>query len=197
MNTLSSGDPLVALWQTTPKPDTHHLLRNLRHLNNLHRRLNRAVVAILSSVSLLLIFEETTGRTPTHGWLSVVWILALMFGAAWRRRARCNRQDAITLNTVSLLKVMIRRAKSDLLIARCLYAGVPCGALVGFLVMEFSGIRPSRHALAVPGQLHLIQTGIGIAVLITMIVTGAILSRSRRLQVNELSETLKLIEADL
>jgi hypothetical protein len=63
--------------------------------------------------------------------------------------------------------------------------------------MELAGIRPSPPALAVHAPLHLIQTGAGIATLIAMIVTGVILARSRRLQVQELSEKLRLIQADL
>jgi hypothetical protein len=197
MTSLPPHDPLVALWQTAPKPDTQHLLLDLQRMNRLHRRLNRSIFAILSGVSLLLIFEEATGRAPTHGWLSVIWILGLVLGAVWRRRARCYRSDALTLDTVSLLQLMIARAKSDLFVARCLYAGVPCGAVFGYLVMELAGIRPSPPALAVHAPLHLIQTGAGIATLIAMIVTGVILARSRRLQVQELSEKLRLIQADL
>jgi len=197
MTSLPPHDPLVALWQTAPKPDTHRLLLDLQRLNRLHQRLNRIMFAILTGVSLLLIFEEATVRVPTHGALSVIWILSLILGALWRRRAQCNRSDALALDTVSLLKFMIARAKSDLLIARCLYAGVPCGAGCGFLVMHLAGIRPSPPALAVSAQLHLIQTGAGIATLIAMIVAGVILARSRQLQVRELSEKLRLIQADL
>jgi hypothetical protein len=92
---------------------------------------------------------------------------------------------------------MIARAKSDLLVARCLYAGVPCGAMVGFFVAKLAGISPSPSAIAAHAYLHLIQTGAGMAALIAMMVTGAILGRSRRLQVQELSEKLRLIKADL
>jgi len=197
MTSMSPDDPLVALWQTAPKPATQHLLQDLQRLNRLHQRLNRIVFSIMCGISLLLIFEEATGRVTTHGTLSVIWILGLALGVVWHRRARCNRSDALTLDTVSLLKSMIARAKSDLFVARCLYAGVPCGAVVGFLVLKLAGIGASRSAIAVHGPLHLIQTGAGVAALIAMMVTGAILARSRRLQVRELSEKLRLIEADL
>jgi hypothetical protein len=197
MTSLPPLDPLVSLWQTAPKPDTQHLLQDLQRLNRLHRRLNRTVFAIMCGISLLLIFEEATGRVTTHGTLSVIWIVGLVLGIVWHRRARCSRSDALTLDTVSRLKFMIARAKNDLFIARCLYAGVPCGAVVGFFVAKLAGIGAPPSAIAVHAQLHLIQTGVGVAALIAMMVTGAILARSRRLQVQELSEKLRLIKADV
>jgi hypothetical protein len=199
MTSLPHHDPLVTLWQTAPKPDTQHLLQDLQRLNRLHQRLNRIVFAIMCGTSLLLIFEEATGRVTTHGALSVIWILGLVLGVVWHRRARCNRSDAITLDTVSLLKFMIARAKRDLRIARWLYAGVPCGAVVGFFGAKLAGIGASPNAIAVPPHphLHLIEMGARVAALIAMMVTGVILARSRRLQVQELSEKLRLIKADL
>src|SRR5580704_1658891 len=143
MTSQPPNDPLVALWQTAPKPDAHHLVQDLRRVNRVHRRLNRSVFAIVCGISLLLIFEEATGRVTTHGALSVIWILGIAFGAVWRRRARCNRSDAFALDTVSLLKFLIARAKSDMFVARCLYAGVPCGALVGYVVAKVTGIGAS------------------------------------------------------
>jgi hypothetical protein len=197
MNSLPPNDPLVTLWQTAPKPDTGHLLQDVQRLGRLHQRLNRSVFAILCGISLLLIFEEATGRIATHGMLSAIWILALTFGAIWRRRARCSRSDALSLDTVSLLKFMIARAKRDLFVARCLYVGVPFGAALGYLVMNLvDGGAPSPAGDG-NGYLHAIQTGAGIAALIAMMVTGAVLARSRRLQVQELSEKLKMIQAEL
>jgi hypothetical protein len=190
-------DPLAALWQTAPKPDTQHLVQDLQRLNRLHRRLSRSVLAIVCGIAILLIFEEATGRVATHGALSAIWILGLVLGAAWRRRARCSRADALTLDTVSLLKFMIARAKSDLLVARCLYAGVPCGAVAGFVAMKLAGIGGAPSVMAVHARLHLVQTGAGVAALIAMMVTGAILARSRGVQVRELGEKLRSIEADL
>ncbi len=147
MTSLSPHDPLVTLWQTAPKPDTQHLLRDLQRLNRLHQRLNRSVFAIMCGTSFLLIFAEATGHVTTHGTLSVIWILGLVLGLVWRRRARCGRSDALTLDTVSLLESMIARAKSDLLVGRCLYAGVPCGAVVGFFVAKLAGIARRRLQL--------------------------------------------------
>jgi hypothetical protein len=195
--TLPPHDPLVALWQTAPKPDTHRFLQDLQRLNRLHRRLNRSVFAVVCGIALLLIFEEATGRVTTHGALSMLWILCMAIGIVWRRRARCNRSDALALDTVSLLKFSIARAKSDMFVARCLYAGVPCGALLGIVIVKVAGIGASSTASAAHPRLHMIQTGAGIAALIAMMATGAILARSRRLQVHELSEKLKSIEIDL
>jgi hypothetical protein len=197
MSFLPPHDPLVTLWQTAPKPGTHHLLQDLQRLNRLHRRLNRSVFAIVCGIAILLIFEEATGRVASHGILSAIWTLGLVIGVAWRRRARCSRSDALTLDTVSLLKSMIARARNDLFVARCLYAGAPCGAVAGFVVAKLAGIGASPSAKAAPPHLHLIQTGAGIAALVVMMVAGAILARSRRLQVQELSEKLKSIEVDL
>jgi hypothetical protein len=197
MTSLPPQDPLVALWQTAPKPDTQHLMQDLQRVNRVHQRLNRIVFAILCGTALLLIFEEATGRVTTHGALSVIWILGLVLGVVWHRRARCSRSDAITLDTVSLLKFMIARAKRDLRIARWLYAGVPCGAVAGFLAVRLAGIGASPNAIAVHPRLHLIETSARVAVLIAMTVTGVILARSRRHQVQELSEKLRLIKADL
>jgi hypothetical protein len=197
MTSLPSNDPLVTFWQTAPKPDTQHLLQNLQRLNRLHQRLNRIVLAIMCGISLLLIFEEATGRVSTYGTLSVIWILGLVIGVVWHRRSRCNRSDALTLDTVSLLEFMIARARSDLFVARCLYAGVPCGAVVGVIVAKLAGIGASPSAISANPHLHLIQTGAGMAALIIMMVTGVILARARRLQVQELSEKLRLIKADL
>lgn len=197
MTPLPPHDPLVALWQTAPKPDTHRLVQDLRRLNRLHQRLNRSVLAIVFGIAVLLIFEEAIGRVRSNGILSVIWTLGLVIGIVWHRRARCNRWDALTLDTVSLLKFMIARAKSDLFVARCLYAGVPCGAVAGFVVAKLAGISASPLAKAVNLHLHMMQTGAGIAALIIMMLAGAILARSRRLQVRELSDKLRSITAEL
>jgi hypothetical protein len=197
MTPLPPDDPLVALWQTAPKPDTHHLLQDLQRLNRLHQRLNRSVLAIVCGIAILLIFEEATGRVASYGILSVVWTLGLVVGIVWRRRARCNRSDALTLDTVSLLKFMIARAKSDLFVARCLYAGVPCGAVAGYAVSKLAGISASPSVNALHPHLHMMQTGAGIAALIVMMVAGAVLAGSRRLQVQELGDKLRSITADV
>jgi hypothetical protein len=197
MTSQPPNDPLVALWQTGPKPDTRHLLQDLRRVNQLHQRLNRSVFAIVCGISLLLIFEEATGRITTHGALSAIWILAIAIGIVWRRRALCDCSDALALDTISLLKFLIARAKSDMFIARCLYAGVPCGALVGYIVASVMGISASPAAIAAHPRLHLVQTTAGIAALIIMMAAGAILAHSRRHQAQEFIERLRSIEADM
>jgi len=197
MTSSPQPDPFVALWQTAPKPDTHHLAHDVRRLNQLHQRLNRSILAILCGIAVLLVFEEATGRLASHGILSVAWTLAIVTGVARHRRAQCNRSDALTLDTVNLLKSMIARAQKDLFLARCLYAGVPCGAALGTLVIKLVSAGSAPSATTLHSRLQLIQTGAGIAALIIMIVTGLILARSRSRQVQELSEKLKLIEADL
>jgi len=196
MTSLPAHDPLVALWQTAPKPDTHRLLQDLQRLDRLHQRLNRSIWAIVCGIAVLLIFEEATGRVASHGVLSGIWILGLIIGVAWQRRARFKRSDALTLDTVRLLEFMIARARSDLFVARCLYAGVPCGAVAGFVVADLAGLGASPWAKAVTPGLHILQTGAGIAALVIMIVVGVILARSRRLQVQALSDKLRSIQAD-
>jgi hypothetical protein len=132
------------------KPDTRHLLQDLQHVKRMYQRLQRIVLAILGSVSILLILAEAIGRIATHGILSVIWILALAIGIAWQRRSRCNRIDAFALDTVSLLKHMLARVNRDLFIARCLYAGVPGGALAGALIAKITGIRPHARGHCCP-----------------------------------------------
>jgi hypothetical protein len=197
MTSLPPHDPLVALWQTAPKPDTQNLLQDLQRLNRLHQRHNRSIWAIVCGIAILLLFEEATGRLASHGILSAIWILGLGIGLLLQRRGRCNRVDALTLDTVSLLRFMIARAKKDLFVARCLYAGVPCGAVVGFITAKLAGIGASPSAQAAGPRLNMIQTGAGIAAIIAMMVTGVILARSRHLQVQELTEKLRSINADL
>ena len=196
MTSLPPQDPLIALWQTTPKPDTSHFLPQLQRLNRLHRRLNRTVLAIVCGIAILLMFEEATARVPSHGILSVIWTLGLVIGLILHR-ARRKRSDALTLDTVSLLKSMIGRAKSDLFVARCLYAGVPCGAVAGYIVMKLTGIGAPPLTNNISPHLRTIQIGAGIAALIVMMAAGAILARSRRLQVHELSDKLRSIEDGL
>jgi len=190
-------DPLVTLWQTAAEPDTRHLLQDLQRIKRMHQRLQWIVLAALCSVSMLLILAESIGRIATHGILSVIWILALAIGIAWQRRSQCNRIDALALDTVSLLKFMLARVNRDLFIARCLYAGVPCGALAGILLARITGIGGTPAAIAVHPQLDLIVTGAGVVLLIAMIASGVILARARRLQLRALREKLKSFEAGL
>src|SRR5580692_9599627 len=103
MTSLPAHDPLVAFWQTAPKPDTNELLRDLLRLNRLHRRFNRSVWAIVCGIGVLFIFEETTGRIASHGVLSVIWTVGLAIGVVLQRRARIRHSTAFMLDTVSFL----------------------------------------------------------------------------------------------
>ncbi len=195
MNSTPSTDPLVALWQTAPKPDPDRLVRDLQRFRRMHRRLIGVIAGLLSGVTLLLMLAETTGRPATHGILSAIWILGLTIGTVWRWRARCGRIDAVTLDTVRALKWMLGRAKKDLWLARCLYAGVPCGALSGAFVSNLlhrgaspeAALRPAVSILSVSGA----------AVLLFMMAAGFVLARSRRFEVKRLAEKLRSAEAEL
>lgn len=197
MTSLSPQDPLAALWQTAPRSDTSSLLQDLQHLNRRHQRLYRAVFTILCGTGLLLIFDAVTERSMTHGALSVIWIYGLVLGVVWHRRARFNQAEAITFNTVRLLRFMIVRTKKDLRIARCLYAGAPCGAVAGFIIARLTGFGASPNATAVSMQAHLIRTGAEVAALITMMMIGLIVARERRLQVQKLTEKLRSIQEEM
>lgn len=190
-------DPFVALWQTAAKPDTQRLLQDLQRVNQTHQRLNRALLAIGCGIALLLIFEEVTGRLMTRGILSVTWMLGLGGSLFRYRRTQCERSDALAQNTVSMLKFMLARARRGLLLARCLYAGTPLGALVGFIVARIAGLGAAPAIPAIHPQLHLIQTAAGVLALIVMMATGAVLARARHRQVQDFSQRLKSIESGL
>jgi hypothetical protein len=193
-------DPLIALWQTAPSPDPHNLVEETQRLDRLHKRLYRSLLAILYGLGVLLTFEEATGRLPTRGLISVAW-LVMVTGEVWRKRTRCNRPAALTLDTASLLKAMIARAKKDLRLARNLYLGAPCGAVAGVVVMRFlmrfPVIRAGTASRPVGPHLEMVQTGAGLAALAVMVIAGLVLARSRSVQAKELSEKLKSIESDL
>jgi hypothetical protein len=197
MTDLPPSDPIVALWQTAPKSETRQLLQDLQRQDRMHRLFQRVLVTIVGAVSLLLLLEEITGRVATHGWLSASWILCLAAGLIWRYGTRRQPSGDLNLDTVTLLKSSIRQAQKDLFLARCLYAGVPCGAVCGFLVMQFAAQHGSALTLATDPTARMIQTGAGIIALVAMMVTGAVLARSRRIQARELSDQLKSMESDL
>ncbi len=193
MMPLPSQDPLAALWQTAPKSDTSSLLQDLQRVNRHHQRLYRIVFVILCGTRLLLIFDAVTERSMAHGALAVIWILGLVLGVARYRRARCNRAEAITFDTVRLLRFMIARAQKDLRIARCLYAGAPCGAVAGFIMARLTGFGAAPNATAGSPHVYLIRTGAALAALIAMMAIGLVVARDRRLQVQELREKLRSI----
>lgn len=190
-------DPLVALWQTAQRPDLGSLFQHIEHHRLMHRRFGKILVTIIGATSLLLILEEATGRLATHGWLSAAWLSCLGVGLVWRRRARCQRDGILNMDTVSLLKSALKQAKQDLFLARCLYAGVPCGAACGFLFMHFSANHPSIPQTAIEPTIRTIQTVAGVVVLSTMIIAGLALARARRTQVRTLGETLNAIATEV
>lgn len=195
MNSTPSNDPLVALWQTAPKPDPDRLVHDLQRFQRMHHRLVAIIAGLLSVVTLLLMVAETTGHPATHGILSAIWILGLTIGTVWQWRARCSRIDSVTLDTVKSLKWMLGRAKRDLLLARCLYAGVPCGALTGTLVSNLLQRGASPEAALHPAVS--ILSVAGLAVLLFMMAAGFVLARSRRFEVKRLAEKLRSAESGL
>lgn len=197
MKPLPSQDPLAALWQTAPKPDPSALLQDLQRVNRHHQQLNRIAFVILCGTAILLVFEAVRESSITLGALSVIWILGLVLGVAWYRRARCNRAEAVTFDTVRLLRFMIARAQKDLRIARCLYVGAPCGAVAGFIMARLTGFGASPNAIAVSAHEHLMRTGAALAALIAMMAIGLVVARDRRLQVQELREKLRSIHEDM
>ena len=74
---------------------------------------------------------------------------------------------------------------------------MPCGAVAGYIAMKLAGIGTPPLANGISPRLRTIQTGAGIAALIVMMAAGAIPARSRRLQVQELGDKLRLIADDL
>jgi hypothetical protein len=62
--------------------------------------------------------------------VAALWI-AFVAGAIWYQRVRCRAADTLDLDTVSLLKRMIQRARKGLAQARRLYAAAPVAAAAG------------------------------------------------------------------
>ena len=63
--------------------------------------------------------------------------------------------------------------------------------------MRVAILRTVPPNLASDTQHRLILTGVGVAALLAMMAIGAVLARSRRIQVHELNEKLKSIDSDL
>jgi hypothetical protein len=197
MTPQSPKDPLIALWQTTPASDTSHLLSDLEHLKQLHLRFHRTIVAILCAFDLVLVFEEATGRLASHGILSALWTLGLALGLFYHSLKQTRLSSMVTLDTVSLLKQMLARAKRDLFLARCLYLGAPLGAIIAYVVAKALGIGASSPAIVVSPWLHALQTGAGVAAILVMILAGVVLERARRAQVQHLGSKLQAILGEL
>lgn len=193
MTETNAIDPFARLWQSAPQPDTGQLMHDLRRLQRVHRWHNRVVAALLGATALVLVFAETVVRSVPLGIVTALWI-AFVAGAVWYRRVRCRAVDALDLDTVSLLKRMIGRAKAGLVQARRIYAGVPLAAAASWLATRlfWPGVWPGRPAGM--AWLHVAYMAACLAMLIAMIVAGLVLARARRRQLRELTDKLRLFE---
>jgi len=194
MNEPSQMDPFARLWQSTPKPDTRQLMLDVQRLHETHRRHNRVLIFVLCGIALLLAFCVAAERSLTLGVVSALWV-AYVIGAIWYQRVRC-RSDALGLDTISLLKRMISRAKRGLFQARCLSIGTPAAALTATIVTKVSGLTLTSDGHPVH-QLAEIQTIASLIMLAAMIVAGLVLARARRRQLLELTEKLRSLEDKL
>ena len=189
------SDPLVALWQTTPNHDTEPLLRAIHRQQQMHRRMGAVLAAILASVTILLASEEATGRMPSHGWITGVWLIVLLLvGARWYRAKR-HQHAAATMDTVALLRAMTRQAGADLFLARCLWAGVPLGAALGWTAMRW--LAPNAPPETTFSWFSQARTAAAIALLGAMILSGLVLERSRKSHLRDLTGKLRAIVSDL
>lgn len=191
-----SSDPFAQLWQSAPAPDTRQLMLDLQRLQKVHQRQNRVLIAILCATGLLLVFGAIALRSVSLGVVTSLWI-AFVAGIIWYQRARCRTVGALDLDTVSLLKRMIERAKRGLTQARRLYAGVPVAAATGALVtrMFLPGLALGGHAVHL--WLTQIYTVASVIMLVVMVGAGLVLARARQSQLRELTEKLKAFEESL
>jgi len=98
-----------------------------------------------------------------------------------------------------MLTRMIARTKRGLLLARCLYAGTPLGALAGFAITRGADIVfgwQQTGGAASPG-LALVQSVAGIAVLLIMMACGVVLARVHHRQLRDLEGKLKESDSDV
>ncbi len=196
MTKSSDIDPLARLWQSAPAPDTGQLVHDLRRLQAVHRWHHRILVLILCGTALLLLFGAVALRSVSLGIITGLWI-AFVAGAVFYQRTRCKAVDALDLDTVSLLKRMIERAKRGLAQARRLYAGVPVAAAVGAVATRifFPGLPFGGHA--VHPWLAQVFTIASLVMLGVMVVAGLVLARARQRQLRELTQTLRSFEESL
>ena len=189
-------DPFAQLWQSAPEPDTRQLMQDLKRLQAVHRRQNRIVILIVCAIALLLVFGAIAVRSVGLGVITVLWI-AFVAGVIGYQRVRCRAADALDLDTVSLLKRMIKRARRGLVQARRLYIGVPLAAAVGAAVTRILGPRLALGGHAVHPGLVTAYTIASLCMLVGIIVAGLVLARARQRQLRELGETLRLFEESL
>jgi len=186
-------DPIARLWQSAPQPDTDQLMHDLRRLQRVHLWHNRILIGLLCATALVLVFAEAVVRSIPLGIVTGLWI-AFVAGAVWYQRARCRAADALDLDTVSLLKRMIKRAKRGLTQARRLYAGVPVAATVSWVATRlfWPGLGAAKPAAA--AWLHVTYTIVCLVMLAVMIGAGLALARARRRQLRALTDRLRLFE---
>lgn len=196
MSDPSQADPFATLWQSAPKPDTRQLLQDVQRLQKAQQWHSRILNVILCGIAAFLVFEDASGRSGSRGLISVLWI-AFMAGALGYQRARCRAVDPLDLDTVTLLKRMIARARRGLFQARCLYLGTPLGAVAGTVLMRVLALAPASDEYADQPRLVLMPMIVGLIALVTMIITGLVLARARRRQLLELTEKLKSLEESL
>lgn len=189
-------DPFAQLWQSAPKPDTRQLMLDVRRLQTVHQWHNRILILILGATALLLVFGAVTVQSRSLWIVSALWI-AFVAGAIWYQRVRCRANDALDLDTVSLLKRMIQRARRGLTQARRLYVGVPLAAAASAVVTRIllPNLASGGHALH--PWLAVTFTALSLVMLAVMVVAGLVLARARKRQLLELTETLQSFEDNL
>jgi hypothetical protein len=187
-------DPLVSLWHTGSGPDAQQMLRQLQSYEQSRKRMRLVLMAVLCTVSLMLLLAETVERMPTHGVLSAIWLPLVASCAIWWRRGRVNRIDMLSADTARLLRRMIARAKADLFIARCLYIGVPLGAAAGGTLTQLFKTPQTGGQHSVFGSVLAIAGG---AILAAMFAFGVLFERSRRRQIEELRGKLQSVTSNM
>ncbi len=189
-------DPLAQLWQSASEPDTRQLMLDLKRLQKTHQWQNRIVVLILCGVALVLLFAAVALRSWGLGIITALWI-AFVAGAIWYQRARCSAADALDLDTVSLLKRMITRARRGLTQARRLYAGVPLAAGASAAVTRMFAPRLAFGGHAAAPWVTMTYTAACLIMLAVMIIAGLVMARARQRQLRELTEKLRSLEDGL
>lgn len=189
-------DPFAELWQSAAEPDTRQLMLDLKRLQKTHQWHNRILILILCGTALLLVFAAAATRSVGLGVITALW-MACVAGAIWYQRARCRAADALDLDTLSLLKRMIKRARRGLIQARRLYAGVPLAAAASAAVTRIFAPRLVLAGHFVTPWLGVAYTIAGLVMLVVMVVAGLVLARARQSQLRELTATLRSFEGGL
>ncbi len=189
-------DPLAQLWQSVCEPDTKQLTLDLKRLQKTHQWQNRIIILILCSTGLLLVFGAAALQSPTLWIATVLWV-AFVSGAIWYQRVRCRAADALDLDTISLLKRMIKRARQGLVQARRLYIGVPLAATASAIVTRILVPNPASSGHALHPWLAVSFTIFSAIMLVVMVGAGLVMAYARRRQIQELTEKLRSFEESL